>query len=79
MGEEGLDIGEVDLIVCFDANKSPIRWVGHFLLLGAVHWWVGHFLMHGVMCTSGKSTSCCLVLGALVGGALPVGMYIHVI
>ena len=27
MGEEGLDIGEVDLIVCFDAHKSPIRLV----------------------------------------------------
>lgn len=27
VGEEGLDIGEVDLIVCFDAHKSPIRLV----------------------------------------------------
>lgn len=27
VGEEGLDIGEVDLIVCFDAPKSPIRLV----------------------------------------------------
>jgi Fanconi anemia group M protein len=25
IGEEGLDIGEVDLIVCFDAQNSPIR------------------------------------------------------
>ena len=25
VGEEGLDIGEVDLIVCYDAQKSPIR------------------------------------------------------
>ncbi|XP_046931618.1 Fanconi anemia group M protein [Lynx rufus] len=25
VGEEGLDIGEVDLIICFDAQKSPIR------------------------------------------------------
>ncbi|ETN44593.1 uncharacterized protein HMPREF1541_10263 [Cyphellophora europaea CBS 101466] len=25
IGEEGLDIGEVDLIVCYDASKSPIR------------------------------------------------------
>ncbi|ANB15469.1 Mph1p [Sugiyamaella lignohabitans] len=25
IGEEGLDIGEVDLIVCFDQSKSPIR------------------------------------------------------
>ncbi|XP_044263685.1 Fanconi anemia group M protein [Tribolium madens] len=28
IGEEGLDVGEVDLIVCFDiANKSPIRMI----------------------------------------------------
>lgn len=27
VGEEGLDIGEVDLIVCFDAPKSNIRLV----------------------------------------------------
>ncbi|EHB13019.1 Fanconi anemia group M protein [Heterocephalus glaber] len=25
VGEEGLDIGEVDLIICFDAQRSPIR------------------------------------------------------
>ena len=25
IGEEGLDIGEVDLIICYDAQKSPIR------------------------------------------------------
>ena len=27
VGEEGLDIGEVDLIVLFDVSKSPIRLV----------------------------------------------------
>jgi hypothetical protein len=27
IGEEGLDIGEIDLIVCYEANKSPIRMV----------------------------------------------------
>ncbi|EEC09559.1 conserved hypothetical protein [Ixodes scapularis] len=27
VGEEGLDIGEIDLIVCYDAPKSPIRLV----------------------------------------------------
>ena len=27
IGEEGLDIGEVDLIVCFDAQLSPTRLV----------------------------------------------------
>ena len=26
VGEEGLDIGEVDLIVCYDVSKSPIRY-----------------------------------------------------
>ena len=25
VGEEGLDIGDVDLIVCFDTQSSPIR------------------------------------------------------
>ena len=25
IGEEGLDIGELDLIICFDNQKSPIR------------------------------------------------------
>ncbi|KAI5786441.1 hypothetical protein DFH27DRAFT_518562 [Peziza echinospora] len=25
IGEEGLDIGNVDLIICYDSNKSPIR------------------------------------------------------
>lgn len=28
IGEEGLDIGEVDMIVCYDAQKTPIRMVG---------------------------------------------------
>lgn len=27
VGEEGLDIGDVDLIICFDAHKSPVRLV----------------------------------------------------
>lgn len=25
IGEEGLDIGEVDMIICFDASASPIK------------------------------------------------------
>jgi ATP-dependent DNA helicase MPH1 len=29
IGEEGLDIGDVDLIVCFDAQKTPGRMVNH--------------------------------------------------
>jgi len=27
VGEEGLDIGEVDLIICYDSGFSPIRMV----------------------------------------------------
>ena len=27
IGEEGLDIGEIDLIICFDGGFSPIRMV----------------------------------------------------
>lgn len=27
VGEEGLDIGEVDMIICYDAQKTPIRMV----------------------------------------------------
>ena len=27
VGEEGLDIGDVDLIVCFDSPKTPTRYV----------------------------------------------------
>jgi ATP-dependent DNA helicase MPH1 len=27
IGEEGLDIGEVDLIICYDSQSSPIRMV----------------------------------------------------
>lgn len=30
IGEEGLDIGEVDLIVCYDAQKAPIRMVNMY-------------------------------------------------
>lgn len=26
IGEEGLDIGEVDLIICYDSGFSPIRY-----------------------------------------------------
>ena len=31
IGEEGLDIGEVDLIVCYDAQKTPIRMVSDYI------------------------------------------------
>lgn len=31
IGEEGLDIGDVDMIVCYDAQKTPIRMVTDFI------------------------------------------------
>ena len=27
VGEEGLDIGEVDMIICYDSGFSPIRMI----------------------------------------------------
>ena len=27
IGEEGLDIGEIDLIICYDSGFSPIRMI----------------------------------------------------
>lgn len=33
IGEEGLDIGDVDLIVCYDSHSSPIRMVSSTLWL----------------------------------------------
>ena len=32
VGEEGLDIGDVDLIICFDAHNSPVRWVEYIIM-----------------------------------------------
>lgn len=29
IGEEGLDIGELDLIICYEASKSPVRTVSN--------------------------------------------------
>ena len=37
IGEEGLDIGEIDLIVCYDAQKTPIRMVREASEDGARH------------------------------------------
>ena len=31
IGEEGLDIGEVDRIICYDSQKTPIRMVKSFV------------------------------------------------
>lgn len=33
IGEEGLDIGEVDVIVCYDTQKAAIRMVCDSLLI----------------------------------------------
>jgi ATP-dependent DNA helicase MPH1 len=30
IGEEGLDIGEIDMVICYDAQKTPIRMVRCF-------------------------------------------------
>lgn len=27
IGEEGLDIGEIDLVLCYEAPKTPVRMV----------------------------------------------------
>lgn len=35
IGEEGLDIGDVDLIVCYDSHSSPIRMVSSTLWLSS--------------------------------------------
>lgn len=38
IGEEGLDIGEIDLIVCYDVQKTPIRMVSaHQHTLSSTH------------------------------------------
>ena len=31
IGEEGLDIGEIDVTICYDADKAPTRMVGTFI------------------------------------------------
>lgn len=37
IGEEGLDIMEVDLVLCFDANVSPLRMVQRMGRTGRNH------------------------------------------
>ncbi|XP_041350852.1 LOW QUALITY PROTEIN: Fanconi anemia group M protein-like [Gigantopelta aegis] len=49
VGEEGLDIGDVDLIICFDAHKSPIRLVQRMGRTGRKR--KGHIIM---LVTEGK-------------------------
>lgn len=55
VGEEGLDIGEVDLIVCFDAHKSPIRLVQRIGRTGRQR--EGHIVM---LVTEGKEHAVCI-------------------
>ena len=33
IGEEGLDIGSVDVIVCYDASKAPVRMVSVIIII----------------------------------------------
>lgn len=37
IGEEGLDIMEVDLVICFDANISPLRMIQRMGRTGRKH------------------------------------------
>ena len=37
IGEEGLDIMEVDLVICFDANVSPLRMIQRMGRTGRKH------------------------------------------
>ncbi|XVF30049.1 hypothetical protein REPUB_Repub16aG0023900 [Reevesia pubescens] len=37
IGEEGLDIMEVDLVLCFDANVSPLRMIQRMGRTGRKH------------------------------------------
>jgi Fanconi anemia group M protein len=37
IGEEGLDIIEVDLVICFDANVSPLRMIQRMGRTGRKH------------------------------------------
>ena len=57
VGEEGLDIGEVDLIVCFDAHKSPIRLVQRMGRTGRKR--EGRIVM---LITEGKEHSVCNIM-----------------
>lgn len=45
IGEEGLDIGQVDLIVCYDQSKSPIRTIQRMGRTGRAKDGAVHFLM----------------------------------
>ena len=43
VAEEGLDIGEVDMIICYDAHKSPIRLIQRvctYLTVNIILLWV---------------------------------------
>ena len=58
VGEEGLDIGDVDLIVCYDAHKSPIRLVQRMGRTGRKR--QGRIVM---LMTEGKEASVSTVIG----------------
>lgn len=53
IGEEGLDIMEVDLVICFDANVSPLRMIQRMGRTGRKHdgrvdilfvFWIMHYI-----------------------------------
>lgn len=45
IGEEGLDIGEVDMIICYDTQKTPIRMLQRFGRTGRKRAGVVHLLL----------------------------------
>jgi len=53
IGEEGLDIGEVDMIICYDAQKTPIRMVGSAYSITKAHFEV--FLSSSVLAVPDES------------------------
>ena len=72
VGEEGLDIGDVDLIICFDAHKSPIRLIQRMGRTGRKR--EGRVVM---LVTEGKEEQVCLcVFGGLLSQCL-ISSLIH--
>lgn len=57
IGEEGLDIGEIDLIVCYDAQKTPIRMVRR--IIAGVFVTLTEFSFNGSDVQDGNVTAMC--------------------
>lgn len=61
VAEEGLDIGEVDLIICLEANKSPIKFVQRMGRTGRKR--SGKCI---TLLTEGKEQSVCILYLSLI-------------